>query len=66
MVVEYASELAERFTWLDYLVFGFMLLMSAAIGIFFGFFDRKQGTEDFLMAGKSMTAFPVAMSLIAR
>lgn len=60
------DELVERFTWIDYTVFGLMLAISAAIGIFYGVCGKKQNTSDFLMAGKSMTTFPVAMSLIAR
>ncbi|KAG7158326.1 Sodium-coupled monocarboxylate transporter 2-like 2 [Homarus americanus] len=61
----YVDELVDRFTWIDYMVFSCMLLVSAVIGIFYGCFSKKQDTNDFLMAGKSMTAFPVAMSLIA-
>ncbi|XP_069172585.1 sodium-coupled monocarboxylate transporter 2 [Procambarus clarkii] len=59
------TELADRFTWIDYTVFGLMLGLSAAIGVFYGCFSKKQDTKEFLMAGKSMTTFPVAMSLIA-
>lgn len=60
------QELVDRFTWVDYTVFGLMLAVSAAIGIFYGLCSRKkQDTKEFLMAGKSMTTFPVAMSLIA-
>ncbi|KAG7158323.1 sodium-coupled monocarboxylate transporter 2-like [Homarus americanus] len=61
----YVDELVDRFTWIDYMVFNCMLLVSAVIGIFYGCFSKKQDTKEFLMAGKSMTAFPVAMSLIA-
>ncbi|KAG7158327.1 Sodium-coupled monocarboxylate transporter 2-like 3 [Homarus americanus] len=61
-----ASQFGDRFTWHDYVVFGCMLAVSAIIGIFYGFFGKKQDTNEFLMAGKSMTTFPVAMSLIAR
>ncbi|KAK8751797.1 hypothetical protein OTU49_010357 [Cherax quadricarinatus] len=57
--------LVDRFTWIDYLVFCLMLAVSAVIGIFYGCFGKKQDTKEFLMAGKSMTTFPVAMSLIA-
>jgi hypothetical protein len=62
------SDLALLFTWVDYLVFGLMLGASAAIGVYYGFFAKKKAddTEEFLMAGKSMTTFPIAMSLIAR
>lgn len=61
------QDLVDRFTWVDYTVFGLMLAVSAAIGIFYGMCSKKkQDTKEFLMAGKSMTTFPVAMSLIAR
>lgn len=60
------NELVQRFSWADYLVFVAMLLVSAVIGIFYGFCGKKENdTKEFLMAGKSMTTFPVAMSLIA-
>lgn len=65
--VQSVGELAVLFGWQDYLVFGLMLALSAAIGIYYGFFAKKTGdTEEFLMAGRSMTTFPIAMSLIAR
>lgn len=59
------ENLADRFQWPDYLVFSLMLAVSAVIGIIYGCFGKKQDTQEFLMAGKSMTTFPVAMSLIA-
>ncbi|XP_050725454.1 sodium-coupled monocarboxylate transporter 1-like [Eriocheir sinensis] len=59
------TKLADRFQWPDYLVFALMLAVSAVIGIIYGCFGKKQDTNEFLMAGKSMTTFPVAMSLIA-
>lgn len=56
------------FDWLDYLVFGAMLLLSALIGIYFAFFaSKKQNTtSEYLMGGKTMGMFPISMSLIAR
>ncbi|CAL4117051.1 unnamed protein product, partial [Meganyctiphanes norvegica] len=60
------SESTAAFLWQDYLVFGSMLAISAGIGIFFGIIDRKkQDTKEFLMAGKNMGTFPIAMSLVA-
>ncbi|XP_022118462.1 sodium-coupled monocarboxylate transporter 1-like [Pieris rapae] len=55
------------FNWLDYLVFGAMLALSAFIGIYFAFFaKRKQNTtSEYLMGGKTMGMFPISMSLIA-
>uniref|UniRef100_A0A8C5RBN2 Sodium-coupled monocarboxylate transporter 1 n=1 Tax=Laticauda laticaudata TaxID=8630 RepID=A0A8C5RBN2_LATLA len=50
----------------DYVVFGIMLLMSAVIGVYYAFAGGGQRTrEAFLMGGRSMTAFPVALSLTA-
>lgn len=55
------------FTSVDYALFGVMLLLSAAIGIYFGFFaKRKQNnTMEYLLGGKKMKFFPIAASLIA-
>lgn len=50
----------------DYLVFAGMLLISAAIGIYYAFAGGGQQTsKDFLTGGRSMTAVPVALSLTA-
>ncbi|XP_027711547.1 sodium-coupled monocarboxylate transporter 1-like [Vombatus ursinus] len=50
----------------DYLVFAGMLLISAAIGVYYAFSGGGQQTsKDFLMGGRSMTAVPVALSLTA-
>ncbi|KAL2775797.1 sodium-coupled monocarboxylate transporter 1 [Daubentonia madagascariensis] len=50
----------------DYVVFAGMLLVSAAIGVYYALAGGGQKTsEDFLMGGRSMTAVPVALSLSA-
>lgn len=50
----------------DYVVFAGMLLISAAIGIYYAFAGGGQQTsKDFLMGGRSLTAVPVALSLTA-
>lgn len=55
------------FGWLDYTLFSLMLAMSALIGVYFGFFGKKQDTTiEYLLGGKTMSIFPIAMSLIAR
>ncbi|XP_041987857.1 sodium-coupled monocarboxylate transporter 2-like [Aricia agestis] len=55
------------FDWLDYVVFGGMLLLSALIGVYFAFFAQKKQntTSEYLMGGKTMGMFPISMSLIA-
>lgn len=56
----------DEFHWADYLVFAATLVLSAGIGIFYAYKDRKkQTTEGFLMGDRSMNFFPVALSLLA-
>ncbi|KAH8311678.1 hypothetical protein KR044_007448 [Drosophila immigrans] len=60
--------LADQFTFqvTDYVVFAFMLSISAAIGVYFGFFDKSADTTDeYLMGGKRMKTIPIAISLVA-
>lgn len=54
------------FGWTDYSLFTGLLGVSVLIGIYFGCFGKKQdNTTEYLLGGKSMTCFPVSMSLIA-
>ncbi|ELT91924.1 hypothetical protein CAPTEDRAFT_52554, partial [Capitella teleta] len=54
------------FHWADYAVFALLLMLSTGIGVFFGCKDRKKvSTEEFLMAGRSMSIGPVAVSMFA-
>jgi len=56
----------NRFGAADYVVFAGMLAISAAIGIYYAYKDRKSATtQDFLMGSRSMGVFPVAISLLA-
>ena len=52
----------------DYAIFAVMLVVSAIVGVYFGYFaEKKQNTtSEYLMGGKTMGIFPVSMSLIAR
>lgn len=57
----------EVFNWEDYSVLCAMLIISCAIGLFYGYFGEKQTTgDDFLLGGSSMGTFPTALSLAAR
>ncbi|XP_058988274.1 sodium-coupled monocarboxylate transporter 2-like isoform X2 [Musca domestica] len=50
----------------DYIVFAIMLMVSAGIGVYFGFFSKsKNTTEEYLMGGKKMKTLPIAISLVA-
>jgi Na+/pantothenate symporter len=69
-VLEHNTTTAEdpvlSFGWLDYTMFGFMLLLSTVIGIYFGFFGTRQRTKnEYLLGNRNMSVFPIAMSLTA-
>ncbi|XP_035205853.1 putative sodium-dependent multivitamin transporter [Stegodyphus dumicola] len=50
----------------DYVVISLMLAVSASVGLFFRFTGgRQKTTHEFLMAGKNMSIWPVAFSLMA-
>ncbi|XP_042863380.1 sodium-coupled monocarboxylate transporter 1-like [Penaeus japonicus] len=53
------------FSWLDYVVFGGMLALSLAIGVFYAIKSRKKSNDEFLLGSSSLTCFPVSMSLLA-
>lgn len=53
------------FSWLDYVVFGGMLVLSLAIGIFYAIRSRKKANDEFLLGSRSLSCFPVSMSLVA-
>lgn len=55
------------FNWIEYSVFGFMLGISALIGVYFGFFKGGQNTVDgYFLGGKQMGVVPISMSLTSR
>lgn len=76
--VEEVGKSLQRFGFADYMMFVIMLVMCSLIGIFFGYKDhqkaknnklkerRGSAAKDYLMGGKDMKVFPVAMSLVAR
>ncbi|XP_050734620.1 sodium-coupled monocarboxylate transporter 2-like isoform X2 [Eriocheir sinensis] len=53
------------FTWPDYVMFVGMLLFSLLIGVFYAYKNRSKANEEYLLGGRSMTCFPVSMSLVA-
>ena len=75
--VDEISTSLQRFGTADYMMFVIMLVMCTMIGVYFGYKDhqkkktnkllQRRGSEaaDYLMGGKSMKVFPVAMSLTA-
>ncbi|PWA14708.1 hypothetical protein CCH79_00014369 [Gambusia affinis] len=60
------SSVPGSFAVADYVVFAVMLLVSAAVGVYFAWTDRRQRSAgDFLTGGRRLTALPVSMSLSA-
>ncbi|XP_076010514.1 sodium-coupled monocarboxylate transporter 1-like [Genypterus blacodes] len=54
------------FVAVDYVVFASMLMVSAAIGVYYAWVDReKTSTGEFLIGGRRLTAVPVSLSLTA-
>lgn len=66
--VKEVNDNLQHFDWIDYVVFVFMLISCAAVGVYFGFIDknrkRKHGdsnatevAQEYLMGGKVLTHF---------
>lgn len=60
------THLMQRFSWVDYVVFVFMLAISAVVGIYWGFMKKQTTQADYLLGGRNMKVVPVSMSLVAR
>ncbi|XP_060107140.1 sodium-dependent multivitamin transporter [Heteronotia binoei] len=62
-----SSVVAEmKFGVVDYAIFVLVLVLSAGIGLFYALSGGKQRTvQEFLLANRSMTFLPVALSLLA-
>lgn len=77
--VDDTSESMKRFGTADYAVFVTMLVCCSMVGLYFGYQDHmkhrktskqkssRRGSQalDYLMGGRNMQVFPVAMSLVA-
>lgn len=58
---------SKLFNWVDYATFGSLLGLSALIGIYYGCIKgTKNSKVEYMLGGKSMHVFPIAMSLITR
>ncbi|KAJ9575567.1 hypothetical protein L9F63_007575, partial [Diploptera punctata] len=54
------------FGWLDFVFFLLMLAFSTLIGIYFGFWGKKEDSaKEYLHGGKTMNTLPVAVSLVS-
>lgn len=74
--VESISKSLQYFGIADYLIFGLMLVVCSIIGLYFGYQDYKKKKDnkngrgetealDYLVGGRNLQVFPVAMSLVA-
>ena len=57
--------MAKTLSVVDYLVFALMLLLSSAIGIYYGWKGKQTSTKEYLTAGGSMHWMPISISLLA-
>lgn len=68
--VEALQAALKRFGVYDYLTFSAMLVGCALIGVYYAFASKKvknvTAADEYLMGGRNMSTFPVAMSLAAR
>lgn len=56
----------KQFTVVDYVIFAAVLVISAGIGFYHAWKDRRQKSiDEFLLAGRNMHPVPVALSLLA-
>lgn len=74
--VDELNDSLRIFSFADYAVFCIMLVSCSIIGIYFGYKDhqmhkhrlkhrRDSDAMEYLMGGRNMSVFPVAMSLVA-
>jgi len=54
------------FGWVDYLIFTLTLVLSLLIGVYHAWRGAASSTSEYLLGGKSMGIFPIAMSFAAR
>lgn len=58
--------MASSLTWIDFLIFAALLLVSLAIGLYHALTGGKQRTtEEFIMANRKLKVIPTAMSILA-
>lgn len=55
-----------RFSIVDYTISFVLLVLSSLIGFYYGFLakQKQDNAEEYLLGGKKMTLFPIAVSLI--
>ena len=60
---EIINKITDTFATWDFVIFGIVLFLSAGIGVYFAWTDRKNDSEDYMMGGGKVSPFPIACSL---
>ena len=65
--VEEIQKNLQKFGLTDYIVFVFMLVGCAVVGLYYAFKGKKNAdaATEYLMGGRNMSVFPISMSLVA-
>lgn len=67
VITSTASGNSLMFSWYDYVLFSLLLLLNAAIGIYFACVGGKQATLwEYIWGKKELSSLPIALSLIIR
>lgn len=64
--VEDMKSAAPKFDWVEYSVCGTMLFLSLVIGVYYGWFKKQDTVAEYMLGGKKMSVFPIAVSMFAR
>lgn len=59
------ADVDKRFSTVDYVVFGLMILVSLLIGVYFAFKDKKRNTtSNYFLGDRKLKAVPVGLSFV--
>ena len=59
LVDECFSKVTNTFGTLDFVLFGVVLAISAAIGVYFAWVDRNKDSAEYMMGGGNVSPFPI-------
>lgn len=66
VVVEDGVVETLRFGTIEYLVILSMLVLSILIGVYYTLWSKQDSFDEYILGGRMMGVFPVAMSMVAR
>lgn len=56
----------DQLTWIDYIIFVFMLVLSSGFGLYHGIKEKSNTIEEYIFAGRNIPALPLILSNMAR